>query len=306
MGFIDNGAQTTVVIGAHYDHLGMGTSGGSLYRGTPAIHNGADDNASGVSLIIELAEKLASSPFKSNNYLFAAFSGEELGLFGSMALAESDIIKKMNVNYMLNFDMVGKLDSSKTLIINGTGSSPAWNIVNEVSVEGINVKCIESGVGPSDHTSFYLKDIPVLHFFTGSHSDYHKPTDDADKLNYAGIESILDFVYAVIDSINDDGKIRFTETQQDSSENIPKFTVTLGVVPDYGFSGVGMRIDGVAEGRPASIAGLIDGDTVIKLGDYDVKDMMSYMKGLSKFKKGDATTVAVMRNNKTMIFTIQF
>ena len=306
LGFIDNGAAETVVIGAHYDHLGHGEIDGSLYRGKPAIHNGADDNASGVSLIIELARKLKNSDLKNNNYLVVAFSGEEMGLFGSKALMNSTIINKYHINYMLNYDMVGRLDTARTVIINGVGTSADWNVIHSVTAGNLKLQTTESGIGPSDQTSFYLKDIPVLHFFTGSHADYHKPSDDFYKINFQGIESILNYSYALIDSLNDNGKINFTKTKDDTSDKAPKFSVTMGVVPDYAYSGKGMRIDGVSDGKPAQKAGLLAGDIVLKLGDFEIVDMMSYMQALGKFKKGESTTVTILRNNSEMQIPVQF
>jgi hypothetical protein len=306
VGFIDNHAATTVVIGAHYDHLGHGEINGSLYRGEPAIHNGADDNASGVALVIELAEKLRASDQKNNNYLFLAFSGEEMGLFGSKAFVNSEFMKTHTVNYMFNFDMVGRLDTSNTLIINGTGTSPDWSMLDQIRTGNLILKKSEGGIGPSDQTSFYLKDLPVLHFFTGSHPDYHKPGDDADKVNYAGIETILSYTYLLIDSLNEKGKIGFSRTQDSNTEDTPAFKVTLGVIPDYAYSGKGMRIDGISDGKPASKAGLLAGDVVIKMGDYEVSDMMSYMKSLSKFSKGETTNVTVLRNGTEMVVPVTF
>ena len=187
LGYIDNNAMQTVVIGAHYDHLGYGEEG-SLYRGERAIHNGADDNASGTAGLIELARILKASNYKSNNYLFIAFSGEEMGLLGSNHLVKHFPMPVEQVNYMLNMDMIGRLKASDpVLIINGAGTSPEWNpAISAIVIDGVKPKTTESGVGPSDHTSFYLKDIPVLHFFSGTHDDYHKPSDDEHKINYAG------------------------------------------------------------------------------------------------------------------------
>jgi len=306
VGFIDNKSENTVVIGAHYDHLGHGEIEGSLYRGEPAIHNGADDNASGVALIIQLARMLKLSDLKNNNYLFIAFSGEEMGLFGSKAFVKSETIKNYHVNYMLNFDMVGRIDSLNTLIINGAGTSPEWKVLEQLKGNDIHIKTTESGVGPSDQTSFYLSDIPVLHFFTGSHQDYHKPSDDADKINFDGIVTVLDYTFDLIAHIDSKGKIPFTKTNDSNNDDAPKFTVTLGVVPDYAYNGKGMRIDGVSDGKPASHAGLLTGDVVTKLGTHDVSDMMSYMKALSKFQKGDATTVTFLRNGNELTLPIQF
>ncbi len=175
VGYLDNRAKTTVVIGAHYDHLGKGEFG-SRHAGEPAIHNGADDNASGVAALIYLAERLKTSKAKKNNYLFIAFSAEELGLIGSKAYVNSATFDATSINYMLNMDMVGRLNEENVLAINGAGTSPVWKeTLPKITAGNLKVKTTDSGIGPSDHTSFYLKDIPALHFFSGQHTDYHKP-----------------------------------------------------------------------------------------------------------------------------------
>jgi C-terminal processing protease CtpA/Prc len=163
----------------------------------------------------------------------------------------------------------------------------------------------ESGVGPSDHTSFYLSDIPVLHFFTGQHEDYHKPTDDQELLNYEGMYQISDYIFSIISDMDDNGKLAFKKTKNES-ESAPRFKVTLGVIPDYLFEGKGMRIDGVTEGKPAEKAGIVKGDVVVKMGDIDIVDMMSYMTGLSKFEKGNSTTVEVLREGKIVKTEVTF
>jgi len=304
--YLDNKAVNTVVIGAHYDHLGYGDEG-SLYRGAPAIHNGADDNASGTAALIEIARRLKSSADKNNNYLFIAFSGEEKGLLGSNYFVKHPTIDLKHVNYMINMDMVGRLKpDEKTLIVNGTGTSASWKTVLDTVMEGIKIKSSESGVGPSDHTSFYLDSIPVLHFFSGTHSDYHKPSDDEPLINYEGEASIIKIILKTIDQLNNSGKIGFIKTRDDSNEETPRFKVTLGVVPDYAFDGEGMRIDGVSDGRPASKAGLLKGDVVIQLGEHKVTDMMSYMKALGKFSKGETTKVKVKRGNDIIEKDITF
>ena len=306
-GIIDNNAECTVIFGAHYDHLGYGESGGSLYRGEPAIHNGADDNASGVALIVELAAKLKKSGNTGYNYMFVAFSGEELGLYGSKSAADKLLNEDACYNYMLNFDMVGRLDDSNSLVVNGYGTSPAWEKIESfASAMNFNITTFESGIGPSDHTSFYLKDIPVLHLFTGSHSDYHKPGDDAEKVNMQGILDIMLLTQALVADLDDEPKITFTKTKEKTNENAPRFTVTLGVIPDYTFEGKGMRIDGVSDGKPAAAAGIKAGDIVTQLGEFEVADMMSYMKALSKFKAGDATTVTIQREDEEHTMNIQF
>jgi hypothetical protein len=304
IGFLDNKAENTIIIGAHYDHLGMGGEG-SLYREGAAIHNGADDNASGVSVLLHLADSLKTSRLTGNNYLFIAFSGEEMGLLGSNYFVKNPTIDLSKVDYMLNMDMVGRLREDKTLSVSGTGTSPKWTQVLNATNPGFKLVLKESGVGPSDHTSFYLADIPVLHFFTGQHEDYHKPSDDSDKLNYTGMQLITQYIMAIIGELNDDPKLAFKKTKNESEE-VPRFKVALGVVPDYLFDGKGMRIDGISEDKPAQKAGLQKGDIVVQLGDSVVVDMMSYMRALSSFEEGNSTKVVVDRNGKKVEVQVTF
>ncbi|PKA82541.1 PDZ domain-containing protein [Ulvibacter sp. MAR_2010_11] len=304
VGWIDNKATTTVVIGAHYDHLGMGGAG-SLYREGEAIHNGADDNASGVAILLHLAERLQQQKDAQHNYLFIAFSGEEMGLLGSNYFVKNPTIDLKRVSYMINMDMVGRLNSENTLAVHGVGTSPVFKQALFANNEGLTIAEHESGIGPSDHTSFYVSDIPVLHFFTGQHSDYHKPGDDAEKLNYEGMEKISDYIFRIITDLNDNGKLAFRKTKNES-ETVPDFKVTLGVVPDYLFTGKGMRIDGVSEDKPAQKAGLQKGDVVVKMGEHEVTDMMSYMKSLSLFEKGQTASVKVKRGNEILEVAITF
>lgn len=304
LGFINNGSEQTIVIGAHYDHLGFGAEG-TLFRGEEkAIHNGADDNASGVALMLNLAGKLKQAN-KNNNYLFMAFSGEELGLIGSNYFVKNATISTEAINYMVNMDMVGRLNQDGTLAVYGVGTSPIFKQVLTASNNKFKIIENESGIGPSDHTSFYLNDIPVLHFFTGQHEDYHKPGDDSEKLNYEGMEAISNYIYDIITDLDDNGELAFRKTKNESEET-PRFKVGLGVVPDYLFDGKGMRIDGVSEDKPAKKAGLQKGDIVIKLGDSIITDMMSYMKALSVFEEGNTTKVVVVRNGEEIEVTIKF
>lgn len=294
IGYINNNAENTVVIGAHYDHLGMGGEG-SLYREGEAIHNGADDNASGVAVMLHLADSLQKkdSP-KNNNYLFIAFSGEEEGLLGSNYFVKNPTINTKKVTYMLNMDMVGRLNSENTLAVYGLGTSPLLKQTVIANAGNLKITENESGVGPSDHTSFYLADIPVLHFFTGQHEDYHKPSDDTEKVNFEGMQIVSNYIFSIIKDLDSQPKLPFRKTKNES-EVVPDFKVTLGVVPDYLFSGKGMRIDGVSEDKPAQKAGLQKGDIVLKMGEFEVTDMMSYMKSLSKFEKGQTAIVTVDR-----------
>jgi len=310
IGYIDNNAKTTIIIGAHYDHLGFGGEG-SLYREKDkAIHNGADDNASGVSVMLNLASRLKvkndeSERKDSNNYLFMAFSGEEMGLLGSNYFSKNPTIEVESINYMINMDMVGRMNADSTLAVYGTGTSPMFKQTLKSNNDNFKLVENESGVGPSDHTSFYLIDIPVLHFFTGQHEDYHKPGDDSEKLNYDGMNLISDYIYTIISDLDDNGELAFRKTKNESEET-PRFKVGLGVVPDYLYDGKGMRIDGTREETPAFNAGLQKGDVVLKLGDSTITDMMSYMRALSVFDNGDETNITVKRGEEMIETKVKF
>jgi len=320
VGFIDNGAANTVVLGAHFDHLGYGEDGNSRYeKKEPAIHNGADDNASGTATLIEMAAQLKKSKAKANNYLFIAFSGEELGLYGSKHFTEQPTIDLKTVNYMINMDMVGRLnDSTKTVTIGGYGTSPSWasllsqgqgeikTALTTKSAGSFQIKIDSAGSGPSDHTSFYRKDIPVLFYFTGLHTDYHKPSDDADRINYAGMVKILRHMQNVVEKANESGKLAFLKTREAQTTTSARFSVSMGIMPDYTYSGNGVRADGVSEGRAAQKAGLKAGDIVLQIGDYKISSMEAYMQTLGKFKKGDKTNVVYQRGKEQFTVEIQF
>lgn len=308
IGFINNGAANTIILGAHYDHLGYGEDHNSLYTGAaPMIHNGADDNASGTAALIELSKQLKNSNLKNNNYLFISFSGEELGLFGSKYYTEHPVVDLANTNYMINMDMVGRLnDSTHGFTIGGYGTSPVWGQELTATDQYFKINFDSSGTGPSDHTSFYRKDIPVLFFFTGAHSDYHKPSDDADKINYTGELQLLKYIYAVIEKTNDKGKLAFTKTREAQQQGKRSFSVSMGIMPDYTFSGTGVRADGISEGKPAEKAGLKTGDVIIQIGEYKIPDVQGYMQVLGKFKKGDATKVTVKRGTEEKVFDVVF
>jgi len=303
VGYIDNKQQQTIIIGAHYDHLGYGYFG-SLHDGEKEVHNGADDNASGVSILINLANSLTD--IKNYNYLLIAFSGEEHGLFGSSYYAKNPTIDLEKVRFMVNFDMVGRLNKENTLALNGIGTSSKWeDLINDANKFDFKLKTTESGIGPSDHTSFYLQDIPVIHLFTGQHEDYHKPSDDVEKINFNGMYKIHEYVKEIIIKSIEIDDFDFQKTKSDTT-TAPRFKVTLGVMPDYLFDGKGMRIDGVSKGKTAEKFGILKGDIVVKIGDIDVNDMMGYMKGLSKFEKGNSTVVKINRQGKIIDIPIIF
>ncbi|MGB1033233.1 MAG: M20/M25/M40 family metallo-hydrolase, partial [Flavobacteriales bacterium] len=268
------------------------------------IHNGADDNASGVAMLLELAESLKESKLKTN-VLFIAFSGEEKGLWGSNYFCDHPTIDFAKVKYMLNFDMVGRMKEENKLAIYGNGTSPVWNEqIEKANSDSLKLVLSESGVGPSDHTSFYLADIPVLHFFTGQHEDYHKPSDDVEKINLPGMVNVYSFVDRLIHNSDQIESFPFTKTKDEDNENAPDFKVTLGVIPDYLFDGLGMRMDGVREDRPAFNAGMIKGDVVLKIGNDEVLDMKSYMNCLSVHVPGDTSIVLIERKGVQQEMTV--
>ena len=309
IGYLDNNAPYTIVIGAHFDHLGYGEDGNSMIRtGDLGIHNGADDNASGTSSMIELAFLLKNSKAKQYNYLFIAFSAEELGLNGSKYFVEHPSVPLNSINYMINMDMVGRMnDSTKTITVGGYGTSPSWKtMIESVKKKDFMMKFDSSGTGPSDHSSFYRKDIPVLFFFTGLHSDYHKPSDDADKINYVGMLKIIRFIQQMIEANKNNQKLTFTKTREQQTSTSARFSVSMGIMPDYSYTGSGVRVDGVSENRPAKKAGILAGDIVKQLGEHKTSSVESYMQALSKFKKGDTTTTIVLRGDKEIIFEIVF
>lgn len=308
--FLDNKAATTIIIGAHYDHLGTGDQGSSLDANPQEkIHNGADDNASGVAGVIELARFLSTNKVtEKTNFLFLCFSGEELGLFGSKYFTEHPTIELSTVTYMLNMDMIGRLDpQTKVLMVNGTGTSPVWEpLVKKLESENIKVKTDSSGTGPSDHTSFYLKNIPVLHFFTGSHGDYHKPSDDWDKINYKGEADVLTFISKLILELNGEPKLAFLTTKTKQTGTRSAFKVTMGVMPSYSSDVEGLKVDGVTDGRPAQKAGILTGDVIIQMGDIVIKDIQNYMEALGKFEKGQTIPVKVKRGTETLTVNVTF
>ncbi len=304
VGFINNNAANTVILGAHYDHLGYNEDKNALDTGH-IIHNGADDNASGTAALLELTRLLKKSAPKNNNYLIIHFSAEELGLFGSKYWLDNPTTT-ITPNYMLNMDMVGRYDTAHKLTIGGYGTSPAWGAYFTANPSAnLMVKLDSAGSGPSDHASFYRKDMPVLFYFTGSHPDYHKATDDWDKINYDAERLIVQSIYQLIVYMDDKGKLAFTKTREQQTGK-RSFSVSLGVIPDYGYSGTGMRIDGVSPGKLAEKLGLQAGDVLLQLGEFKFVDVNSYMTSLGKFNKGDKTSLKIKRGTEEKTFEVQF
>lgn len=303
-GYIDNQAPYTVVIGAHYDHLGYGLDGSSLYRGDQQIHNGADDNASGSALLMQLAARIRKAKLRNYNYLFIHFSGEEMGLLGSKAIVRDLQLDSTRIAYMINMDMVGRLnDSTHALTVGGVGTSPVWH-ESITQNDYFRIRTDSSGTGPSDHSSFYHAGVPVLFFFTGTHTDYHKPSDDAHLINYSGMAKIGSYIFEIVQRMDSKSKPVFTPTRQISMGRT-RFKVTLGIIPDYSFQEGGVRVDGVSEDKPAIKAGVQTGDIIIRIGTHTINGMQSYMEALGAFNPGDATEVTVRRGSeeKTMPLT---
>src|SRR6056300_107400 len=304
IGYIHNNKRKTVVLGAHYDHLGMGGEN-SLYKGPAAIHNGADDNGSGTTLLLEVMRYYAQRQDTNYNYMIQFYSAEELGLIGSKHWSNHPTFPLKEIEFMINSDMVGRLRENR-LQLSGTGTAAEWDEILDTPIHGLDIKKDPAGVGPSDQTSFYYKDIPVLHLFTGTHNDYHKPTDDADKINYKGMAKLTSLVYTITArSANYDG-LNFQRTTSSEQKTTPNFSVTLGVVPDYLFGGPGLRIDGATEGRPGANAGLQEGDIILKIGDITIDDIYAYMTALGAFKKGDTTTLRYARDGEEVESEITF
>jgi hypothetical protein len=310
LAYLDNKAERTVVIGGHYDHLGLGDDGGSLDAHSQGqIHNGADDNASGTAGVLELAAYYSGNkeqePF---NFLFICFSGEELGLFGSNYFCEHPLIDLKKVQCMINMDMIGRLNKDKpALTISGAGTAAEFiPILERFRSKAMDLQLDSAGVGPSDHTSFYNKQVPALHFFTGTHTDYHKPSDDADKINASGTEAVLTLIAAFIAQLPNDKQIAFLKTRNPSTASTPAFKVTLGIMPSYANSTDGMKVEAVLDGKTGMKIGMKDGDIITAIGDYPVKEIQTYMEALSKFKKGDKSVVKIRRGAEELSLPVEF
>lgn len=311
VGYLPGQTDTTIIIGAHYDHLGYGGPT-SRYRGPEKlIHNGADDNGSGSAALLELARYFKSRQDRQKySILFAAFSGEEAGLLGSSNYARNMTIDSSKVRMMINMDMIGRLhDQDSGLAVLGTGTCEAFGTYfDSVTYDNVNLVSKEPGTGPSDHTAFYNRGIPVLYFFTGAHNDYHKPEDDAEKIDADGIKMVAGIVSDAVEYFDKyDGDMIFQKTKDpEAGKRGARYSVTLGVMPDYVAEVVGLKIDGVSPDRPGERAGMLQGDIIIKMGDIEIRDIYDYMNSLGKFRKGDTTVVVVDRNGEKLDLTVIF
>ena len=297
-----------VILGAHMDHLGYGGEGsGSLKPDTNAIHPGADDNASGTAGLMEAAQYFASrkSDLK-RTMLFLSFSGEELGLLGSDYYVKNPLRPLANSVAMLNMDMIGRLKDS-VLVVEGMGTSPQWEAIakKENADSTFKLKLKPDGFGPSDHASFYGKDIPVIFFFTNLHDDYHRPSDTWDKINYPGEEKVIEYVTRIAMNIDTmSAKPAFTKMAMPTGSNERgEVHVSLGVIPDFAEDVVGLKITGARAGSAAEAAGLKANDIIIKFGGSDVKNIYYFTYLLGKYKPGDVVEIVVKRGTDEVKLT---
>lgn len=301
-----------IVLGAHFDHLGMGgKNSGSRMPDTLAVHNGADDNASGVAAILEIAEKMASlKTTTKRSIIFVAFTGEEIGMLGSKYFVKNLPFEKTKIKAMFNFDMVGRMKKDKkNLSVSGTGTSVEWeSILNKYTVNRLfETNFTTDGYGPSDHAAFYSADIPVLFFTTGAHEDYHTPFDDADKIDYDGEKAILDFAYDIVfDVANLTSQLTFREAgSKEQTKTGKRYKITLGIVPDVtGAVKDGLGVDGVRKDGPADKGGVKKGDIIIAMDGKKVSNVYDYMFCLSKLQRGKTVSVEVLRGENKEILLI--
>lgn len=313
VGFLPGQTDTTIVIGAHYDHLGYGGPGsGSRYLGAEKlIHNGADDNGSGTAAMLELARYYAARRDQNrHSMLFMGFTGEEKGLLGSSHFIKNPTIPKEQIMMMVNMDMIGRLrGEDKGLAIFGTGTSEEFEAYfDTLSHEDIKLTGKESGTGPSDHTAFYNQGIPVLGFFTGAHEDYHKPEDDVEMIDFDGILLVTDIITSTVNHFDATAStLAFQKTKDpDAGKRASNFSVTLGIMPDYIAEVKGLRVDGVSPERPGERAGLLTGDVIVQMGEFEIEDIYGYMNALGKFRKGDTCIVVVEREGEKKDLTVIF
>jgi Zn-dependent M28 family amino/carboxypeptidase len=331
----------TIILGAHYDHLGLGGEG-SLAQRQGEVHHGADDNASGTAGLLELARLLTSQrPRPKRTVVFIAFGGEEEGLLGSNYYVNHPTSPLANTVAMINMDMIGRLKDRK-LIIGGVGTAKEWRELVTSANGAVNTKVTpiptdsvpkgmpvvvsangrpimtvdpsasltltlqEDGYGPSDHSSFYAKQIPVLFFWTGTHSDYHKPSDTFDKINYDGEVRILSLVARIVRDLDQaDKRVTYTVAKSDSmAGRSTGFRVYLGTIPNYSDSNDGLLLDGVRENSPAAKCGLKAGDRIVKIGPRDVKNVYDYTYALGELKAGQEYVIEVMRGGERLSLKI--
>ena len=311
--------EQALVIGAHYDHLGLGGLGSLSPDATGTVHNGADDNASGTAVLLEAARSLASGPPLAQDILFIAFTGEERGLWGSAHYVGSPLLPLDGTVAMLNLDMVGRVQND-ALTVFGTGTAEEWTEIleraNARTAAPLGLRLNSDGFGASDHTSFYARGIPVLHFFSNTHPEYHRIEDDWALVNAEGMDRVTELVTAVVrEVVPASGLASLTPVEgagnphgvgESGDENSVRsgFRVRLGTIPDYSRESGGMAITAVRADSPAAKVGMQGGDIIIRLGPHDVDDVYDYMAALNEFDPGDEVEIVVLRDGERVSFTV--
>jgi hypothetical protein len=296
-----------IVIGAHYDHLGYGgDDSGSRMPDTNAVHNGADDNASGVGAVIELA-KYYSKNQPNQNFKFVAFGAEEMGLLGSKYYAKTFAEDGQAALAMINFDMLGRLDEDG-ITVGGTGTAKEFESLLESVEKPFKISTSKDGFGPSDHASFYIQKFPVLFVSTGAHSDYHTPFDDVDKINFVGYKQVINWALNLSNALDDRNKaLTFQETKSKSQgRHGASYKVTFGIIPDFASKeNIGLKVDGTRKGGPAERAGMLKDDIITAIDGKKVTNIYDYMYRLGELEEGDTATVDILRNGEKKIVLIQ-
>lgn len=300
-------AGQAIVIGAHFDHLGRGPFGSLAPDRAGEIHNGADDNASGVAALVLVARRLAAGPRPGRTVVFVAFTGEELGLIGSSYYVGHPAVSMDSTVAMLNMDMVGRLGHDR-LIVYGIGTSPQWPdlVADADRGSGLELAEQEAGFGPSDHTSFYGRGVPVLHFFTNLHADYHRPTDDWQKIDFPGITRVAALVAGIASRVAERPEriavIEGVGARPEAGEG-EGYGAYLGTVPDFTFTERGVRLGGVTGGSPADRAGLRSGDVMVGFGDMEIADLYALTAALRAHRPGDTVDITVLRDGTSVRVT---
>jgi Zn-dependent M28 family amino/carboxypeptidase len=300
------------MLGAHYDHLGHGETGGFALKGEEGkVHPGADDNASGCAAILEMAAALAAQARTNplpRSIVFAFWSGEEIGLIGSSYYVEHPIVPLTNMIAYLNFDMVGRLRDNK-LTVQGVGSSSAWKKLLEKRnvAAGFNLQLMDDPYAPTDVTAFYPKGVPVLQFFTGSHEEYHRPTDTPDTLNYSGLERVAKFALTLTkDLASAPSRPDYVKVERSDRESGARdaLRVYLGTIPDYATEVQGVKLTGTRGGSPADKAGLKAGDIIVEFGGQKIANIYDYTYALDAAKIGQPVKVVVKRGDERVEVTV--
>lgn len=301
-----------IVIGGHYDHLGIDQLKESSMDKSKEkkIHNGADDNASGTTGVLEVAEKFASMEgLLKRTIIFAAFSGEELGILGSTYMTNNFPVDIKNVAAMLNMDMIGRLNEANSLTIIGSGTATMWKeLLNQKNSYGFKLGMSDGGSGGSDHQAFSNKNIPVLFFFTGTHSDYHKSTDDAERINFEGEAKVANYVFDIALELDKfDKRPVYVKVEEPAARagGGGRTRVSVGTVPEFGYNGNGYKLSGTTEGSPAAKAGMKAGDIIIKFGPKTVGNIYDFMYAVQDYKAGDKVDIVALRDGKEMMFNVE-